>query len=55
LSWQEIDPVLAGWTPAANSETCANLVLAWSTASTDPLIRSFTRIEAASYRQAAAR
>jgi hypothetical protein len=30
------------------------LVLAWNTASTDPLIRSFTRIAAASYRRAAA-
>ena len=30
------------------------LVLAWNTASTDPLVRSFTRIAAASYRRAAA-
>jgi hypothetical protein len=30
------------------------LVLAWNTASTGPLIRSFTRIAAASYRRAAA-
>jgi hypothetical protein len=30
------------------------LVLAWNTASNDPLIRSFARIAVASYRQTAA-
>jgi hypothetical protein len=32
----------------------SRLVVAWNSASTDPLIRSFTRIAAASYRSAAA-